>query len=228
MKKFFFILNILITATCFVGNYFYLTEGGLELKSFCSACFALLGIVNLVYALLSKRKNLRFHIFMAIGLILAMSGDIVLGFDFIIGASLFAAGHICYLIGHCLLMKISKPDIIISAVIFICAGLFLLFCPLLTFDTPIMQWVCFVYAFIISAMVGKAISNFIREKSFLTAVLALGSALFFFSDLMLVLDWFMGMGRISGLLCMSTYYPAECLLGFSVFVITAIDKKAQA
>ena len=64
-------------------------------------------------------------------------------------------------------------------------------------------------------MLGKAIGNFIREKNTVNGTIALASVLFFFSDLMLVFDWFAGGGRITGLLCMGTYYPAECLLAIS-------------
>lgn len=49
----------------------------------------------------------------------------------------------------------------------------------------------------------------------------IGSILFFFSDLMLVFDWFLSMGRIAGILCMSTYYPAQCLFAFSVYYAAA-------
>lgn len=218
MKKLFLTLNIILAAGVFTGNYFYLTEGGLLLKSLCSSGFALLGIINLIYTVIAKKKNVKFAVSMAVGLVLAMLGDIFLGFDFIVGASLFAGGHICYFIGQSFLQKVRVKDLAISAVIFLCAGSFILFCPLLTFDTPVMKWVCLAYAMIISLMVGKSISNVSNEKSVLTIVLAVGCVLFFFSDLMLVFDWFMNGGRITGLLCMSTYYPAEIMLAWSVFL----------
>lgn len=44
MRKIFLWLNILLTAAVFVGNYFYLTEGGLLLKGLCSGGFVLMGI----------------------------------------------------------------------------------------------------------------------------------------------------------------------------------------
>ena len=81
-----------------------------------------------------------------------------------------------------------------------------------------------MYALIISLMVGKAISNFVKERTVLTATVLVGSILFFFSDLMLVFDWFMGIGRIAALLCMSTYYPAECILAFSSWLNTKNSK----
>ena len=88
-----------------------------------------------------------------------------------------------------------------------------------------MQIVCLVYALIISLMVGKAISNFVKERTVLTATVLVGSILFFFfSDLMLVFDWFMGIGRIAALLCMSTYSPAECILAFSSWLNTKNSK----
>ena len=94
----------------------------------------------------------------------------------------------------------------------------LLFCPLLTFDTAIFRVVCIAYALIISLMLGKAIGNFLREKSAVTAVIAVASVLFFFSDLMLVFDWFIGLWSWTDHACMGTYYPALCLLALSMFL----------
>ena len=208
-------INLVLASLVFVGNYFYLTEGGLTLKAACSSGFALMGLINLIYALAIKAENLKFNVSMATGLVFACLGDIVLGFDFIIGAALFAIGHICYFISYCMLQRIVRRDFLIGGILFVLAGGFVLFCPLLEFPEQIMQIVCLVYALIISMMLGKAISNFYATKTILTTVILVGSVLFFFSDLMLVFDWFMGMGKIAGRLCMGTYYPAECLLGLS-------------
>ncbi len=217
-------VNIILALAVFTGNYFYLTEGGLLLKGLCSSGFALMGAVNLIYAFITRAENKRYSISLAIGLIFACLGDIFLGFDFVLGASLFAIGHICYFISYCTLYPIRKADLAVSGVIFAAAGIFVLFCPLLNFPNAVMQIVCVVYALIISLMVGKAVSNFIKERNLLTATILIGSVLFFFSDLMLVFDWFMGIGRIAGLLCMSTYYPAECILAFSSWLNTKTSK----
>lgn len=64
---------------------------------------------------------------------------------------------------------------------------------------------------------GKAICNFIRKPNALTAILAFGSMLFFLSDLMLVFDLFIGIWDWTGNLCMATYYPAQCLLAYTIF-----------
>lgn len=217
-QKILLAVNLIIASAIFMGNYFYLTEGGLLLKSLCSSGFALMGLINLGYAIAVKSPHLKFHIAMAIGLVFACLGDIVIGDSFILGAALFAIGHICYFISYCIFDRLRWLDLIISGVIFLCAGVFVMFCPLLEFPNLIMQLVCLVYALIISLMVGKAIAHFIRHKSLVTAVIFIGSVLFFFSDLMLVFDWFMNMGQIAGRLCMATYYPAECLLAFSSFL----------
>ena len=88
--------------------------------------------------------------------------------------------------------------------------------------------VCFVYALIISAMVGKAISNFIRERNLLNFILMVGAILFFISDLMLLLRWFMNLGEWAGTLCLATYYPAECILAYATFHYAAIQNKNKA
>ena len=109
MKKIFYIINAVIFAAVSVGNYFYLTEGGLWLKSLCSGGFALMGFVNLAYALFDKQKDIRFHLTMSLGLILAMLGDIVIGDSFVFGAGLFALGHVCFLISYCFIEKMGAP-----------------------------------------------------------------------------------------------------------------------
>lgn len=223
MKKTFAILNaLLIVAICF-GNYAFITEGGIKIKAVTSGLFALMGIVNLCYALLTKEKQLKFPIFMSIGLIFAMLGDIVLGYNFIIGAALFALGHVFYFICASVLMKIRKFDLIFIGILFLCAGSFVLFCPLLSFDAPVMKYVCFIYALIISFMTGKNIANCVKNPCPLMFIMAIGSVLFFFSDLMLVLDWFMDLS--TGTLCMATYYPAQFLLASSVFVKETIGER---
>ena len=224
MKKIIGIINALLVAAIFVGNYFYLTEGGLLLKGLCSGAFALIGLVNLCYALLKKEKDLRYPAAMAVGLVLAMLGDIFIGKNFVLGAGLFALGHVCYVIAYCFMMELRRRDLIFGGVIFLGAACFILFAPVLSFSAVYMRWVCFVYALIISMMVGKALSNVTREQTVVTIVLAVGSVLFFRSDLMLVFDWFTAAGSWTGKVCMATYYPAQCLLAVSSYLLLARKK----
>jgi uncharacterized membrane protein YhhN len=112
-------------------------------------------------------------------------------------------------------------DGIISGALFLGCLIFLLFCPWLTFDVPVFRVVCIVYAAIISTMLGKAVGNFLRERSGVSGIIALASGLFFFSDLMLVFDWFIGRWDWTSNACMGTYYPALCLLALSMFLYRA-------
>lgn len=210
-------VNTVVIAAIFILNYFYQLNGfDFTLKCICSGGFALLGIINLCYALISGQSNNAFYVGMASGLVLAMLGDVLIGYDFIIGAATFAAGHICFIVAYCFQHKTSLLDLLISGVLFLGALIFLLFCPLLTFEVPVFKAVCIVYALIISLMLGKAIGNFVKDKNAVTGVIAAASALFFFSDLMLVFDWFIGLWSWTSEACMGTYYPALCLLAFSM------------
>ena len=212
-------VNGLVIATIFVLNYFYQSDGfDFTLKCICSGLFALLGLVNLGYALKTKQGNTKFYVGMSAGLVLAFLGDYLIGYDFIIGAATFALGHVCFVVSYCFMQKMQKLDYIISGVLFLGCLLFLLFCPLLTFEVPIFRIVCIVYALIISTMLGKAIGNFIREKNTVNGTIALASVLFFFSDLMLVFDWFIGLWSWTDHACMVTYYPALCLLAFAMYL----------
>lgn len=226
MKKTFGILNLLLAIAILIGDVFYLTVGGLTIKMLCSCGFVVIGIVNLLYAVASKQEKLRYPIILQAGLILAMLGDYYIGSQFILGAALFALGHVCFFIGYAVRTGYQVRDLLVSAVIFVCAAAFLMFCPLLSFSEPLLRWVCLAYALIISLMTGKAVSDLMRERNKVSIVTAVGSILFFFSDLMLSLRWFGGMGTWSSVLCMATYYPAVILIAHSSYQLTS-NKELQ-
>ncbi len=212
-------VNTVIISSILILNYFYQSNGfDFTLKCICSGSFALLGIINLCYAITSKQSNKKFYVGMAFGLVLAFLGDVLIGYDFIIGAATFALGHVCFVIAYCFMQKMQKLDYIISGVLFVGSLIFLTFCPLLSFEVAVFRVVCIVYALIISTMLGKALGNFVRERNALTGTIAVASALFFFSDLMLVFDWFIGLWSWTDNACMGTYYPALCLLALSMYI----------
>lgn len=218
-------VNIAMIAAILVLNYLYQRNGFLfSLKYVCSAGFTLLATINLCHALVSKQGNKRFHIAMSIGLFLAFLGDVFIDANFILGAAAFAVGHICFLIAYCFLQKWRASDLIPSGILFLGALLFLLFCPLLSFDVPMLQVVCIAYALIISCMLGKAIGNLVKEHNVLTITIAIASALFFISDLMLVFSWFIGLWNWTNHACMGAYYPALCLLAFAMHVAIGREK----
>lgn len=223
MKKRFLLINLLLMAAIFVGNYFWHLHRSVELKTICTCGVALMGLLNLIYAQKAGERSLNFHAIMLAGMILSVGGDWFVTQIFVLGAALFALGHVCYFVSQRALNPGHRLDWIFSGVLFAAAAIFLLVCPLLDFSVPAFRWVCMVYALIISLMVGKALSSAIRKPSAVTIALAAGSVLFFFSDLMLVFDWFIDLWSWTDEACMSTYYPAQCLLAFSTFL--AVGKK---
>ena len=99
-----------------------------------------------------------------------------------------------------------------TLVMFLIALAILTFTPGLTFSDPAMRIVCYVYAVIISGMAGKAVSGFLRERTLVNGLLALGSVLFYFSDVMLLLAWFTGAGSWADTACLFTYFPGQGIL----------------
>ena len=225
-KKNMLTVNIAVIVSIFVLNFFYQSNGfDFTLKCICSGLFALLGLINLGYAWKTKQANTRFYVGMAAGLVLAFLGDYLIGYDFIIGAATFALGHVCFVVAYCLMQNMQGLDALISGVLFLGCLIFLLFFPGLTFEVPIFRVVCIIYALIISTMLGKAIGNFIRTRNAVTGTIAVASLLFFFSDLMLVFDWFIGLWSWTDHACMGTYYPALCFLAFAMILKAIANKR---
>lgn len=104
-----------------------------------------------------------------------------------------------------------------AAAIFLFAALYLQLL-VFRFGGAAMEAACIVYDAIISCMLGKALANWQREKDPMNAVLAIGSALFFFSDMMLVCGMFGSPAKVFDYLCLGTYYPGQLVLAAAVYV----------
>lgn len=227
MKKIFnvyTILNIVLVIAVLVGDVFYMLESELWIKALTSLGFVGLGILNVIYAKNHKSDKDKFIALMLIGLTFAMLGDIFLNIYFISGAVLFAIGHVFYFLAYCSLKKFKWTDLIAGALIFIPATLFITLAPIFNFDSIVMELVCIFYALVISCMVGKSITNLIRERSLLNLIVFIGSFLFMFSDIMLLINVFAQSSQVFGALCLGTYYPANCILAIAI----ALSSKKQS
>ena len=225
MKKSIKIFNTIMLALILLADIIYILMGQgvipctsithLIAKSITSGLFVLTGIVNLIYAIRHKTGYIKFSVVLFIGLIFAMLGDILLEIEFIVGAGLFAVGHIFFFISYNCIFRFRARDIIYGLAIFLPSLIVILFVPVLDYGGDLMLIVCTIYAYIISLMLGKALSNVIALGTSLTMIVLVGSILFFISDLMLLFNVFGGV-PLTGIFCLVTYYPAEFILAFSI------------
>lgn len=224
MKKqdIYFYINIAFSACIYVLNYFYQYNNfNFVLKCITSGLFAILALINTTYFIGTKldKGNLKFPIFMTLGAIFCFLGDAFIHESFVAGVVLFALGHVFYVCGYFMLQKFKKLDLIIGGGIGLLTGGFVAICPLLYFEAPVLQIACVVYAFILSFMVGKTISNFVSKKNVLNILLMVGACLFLISDLCLLICWFWHepVSRVFNHVCMGTYYPANVLFAYSIY-----------
>ncbi len=216
MSKTLKIINIVFAILIAIGDVFYITGDNVWVKGLTSALFVVLGTINLVYAIKNKTSNLKFCIIILVGLFFAMLGDILLEIEFIVGAILFAVGHVFFFVSYLQLVRFKWKDLLCALIIAIPSILIITLVPIFNFGGVLMEIVCVCYAVIISCMVGKAVSNYITVRSSLHLIILIGSALFFFSDLMLLFNVFGHVGKVFGVLCLLTYYPAEFILAYSI------------
>jgi len=230
MKKSFITSNAIVLTLMLIFDIWYMFGGGLFAKSIASIMFVIAGLINFNYCIKNK-SDLKFPKWMLVALTCAMLADILLVINFYLGVVVFAIGHVFYFVSYCMLEKFNRKDLICGSGVFAVALSVILFTPFLEFGNTFMKSVCCAYALIISLMVGKAISNLLKEKNAIYMTIVIGSILFFVSDFMLMLDKF---GNIPGTsyLCLGTYYPAQFILASSIFIYSAInlleDKKDVA
>lgn len=222
-KKVFAWLNGMFGALVLIGMTCYLNWGGRDMKAICCATFVLLSGVNLVYSL-STGAGRKYAVIMFLGAVFGWLGDVLLGVNFILGAGMFAIGHVLYVAAFYSIDRVKKTDIMLTGAILAGTAALILLYPKFDFGGALMQSVCLIYGLIISCMVGKAVSGGVREKSLPMIVMAVGSVLFYFSDLMLVLRYFADAPWIADRLCLLTYFPAQGLLASSVYFYVNKEK----
>ncbi len=226
-KIIFIILNVLVICAVMYWDFMYYEHGKTWRKGTASSMFVLLGAVNLIYALANKAVNLKYPAVMTIGFIFGMVGDIVINYTFIPGAALFALGHVFYFAALCCLIPFGKMDLLTAGILTLVSEGVLLLCPIFNFDDNVIKIICCIYGVIISFMFGKAVSNLIRVRNLQNVLIVIGCFLFYFSDLMLVFDWFSEMNEYADELCLFSYYPAQCFLGAAMF-FTAMKSRRGA
>lgn len=215
MKKKFIIANLIMLLLILSLDICYMINGGLFIKGITSSIFVITGIINIIYCI-NNKINLEYPKKMIYALICTMIADVLLGINFYIGTITFAIGHILYFRSYSKLIKKNRDDFKIGILISVISLIIILSLPFLNFESIIMKCVCSTYAIIISFMIGKAISNLIKENNVTNRIITIGSILFFISDFMLMLDVFGGIS-VTSYLCLATYYPAQFILAFSIF-----------
>ena len=221
--KLFIGLNILFLILTIITDVLYINNGNpYTFKTLASVTFVVWSLINLVLMLVFKNKlNKKFMIFMFIGQIFACLGDIFLIFDFILGAAFFALGHILFFISYLFLQKFKWWDLLYIAVAILVSVVIILISGVNFGDLGVLVY---IYAFIISAMVGKSATLFRGNKMIALTIFA-GSLMFFLSDMFLMFCVFGNMGVIFDILCLAFYYPAEFVLASSIGVVGLCSKE---
>ena len=208
------IILLLCAAACLVC---YDIFGGLWLKGVTSSWFVLLGAVNLWAARQLPWKNRRVLILIEAGLFCGMCADVLLGIVFFAGVGVFALGHVFYLVAFYFLERFRLRDLVMSlpaaaVSIFLVVGT-----PWIHVEDPVMRAILIVYALIISAMLGKAVSNLVSQSDTFRWLLAIGCIMFWFSDLILLMDMFGTSSRLTWILCSYSYWPAQNILAHALY-----------
>ena len=217
-KKTINIINAILIAISFALSVVYDRLGNpYVFKSLATGWFLIVAVFNFIVAIKQENKPKAYKILMLIGLVFAAAGDIFLikNSTFVLGAMLFAVGHVFYLSNFFVLHKFKIRDLFIFAGLFGVCLLIILLYPNFNFNG--MFAIIIVYALIISAMLAKAISNcFEKQYQKQNIAIAVGALLFFISDVCLLFYVFGGAPVWVDSICLFTYYTGQGLLASSL------------
>ena len=214
----------------------------LYLKTIASTLFVLLGIVSLHHAvteyiyleiLNEQLVNKLIGGFLIItALIFCLIGDIILGMPRISelkrdrlpvivgGATWFFLGHAIYCVALITLFRFSSwvfAIIIPLSLFYTFANK--LFGPL---DYKKLTVGILLYSLVESLSLALCIMALISHSSTATLLLTIGFTLFYFSDMVLMHNYFGEKRRINSILCHASYFPAQILIALSIYFLTII------
>ena len=217
-RKIIFWTNAIVALIVLTLNILYLFVWHTHtlIKSGNCVLYVLLGILNFVaFYKDSPKKSRLVSLFVTLGLLFGMLGDILLGKNFIVGAVLFALGHIFYLSSFVCIKKYGAKDLLVLLALMALVAIVLL---VPSFDFGKYLPIIVGYAIVICTMTSKAISNLIfGQKNIQNILLCIGATLFFISDLMLMLYNFGSPIKVFDYLCLLTYFPAQIIFAISIF-----------
>ena len=219
-------LNIILFIIMMIFDCTYIFTEELLFKTIASTMFVSLGLINFIQCFKNK-KDLEFPIWMLTALIYAMVGDVLLGLHFSIGVIVFGIAHIFYIISYSKLNSFIPRDFFNAAIISIIIPLPIIFILLDTVYINISLVIlgC-IYVVILSGMLGKAISNLVRERNSVNITITIGALLFFISDMCLILNMFGGIS-FCRYICLITYYLAQFLLSFSLLKFSYVEEISE-
>lgn len=220
-KKTINIINVILIAIQFALAVVYdRLVNPYVFKSLATGWFLVIAIFNFIVATKQKNSPKAYKFIMLIGLIFAAAGDIFLiKMDtFVLGAALFAVGHVFYLANFFVLHKFKLRDLFIFMGLAVVCMLIILLYPNFNFNG--MFALIVIYALIIATMLAKAISNcFEKQFRAQNIAIAVGALLFFISDVCLLFYVFSGAPLWVDSICLFTYYTGQGILASSLYFV---------
>ena len=231
-------VSLILIGVAIVLLVFYLREKikAYTLKEvFLKAIISLLFVSVGVYNYIVNKENHYLKIFIIIGLIFGLSGDVFLDLKYVyrdkenlftyLGFVVFALGHICFIIAMISTVSFSVPVLYIIIPILISmiigAGILVLAKPL-KLDFKDKKVIVLLYSLCLfnTPLIAISLSIYLGFASNFLIMMAIGGVLFAASDLILSQTYF-GEGHekpIDFILNYLTYYSAQFVIAMSLFI----------
>jgi uncharacterized membrane protein YhhN len=187
-------------------------------KSIASLAFVALGLRTITSCELPVPIWDDYQRYIVIGLVLGMAGDIALlgksNTAFIAGLGVFLLGHVAYIVAFA---KLAPPSTWPSATALVpiavaAIALALLWPRLGSMRVPVIAYVLTIVTMMIAAFAASTV-ELVPERT--RALLLVGAALFFVSDLAVARDKFVGASFINRAWGLPAYYAGQLLIAWS-------------
>lgn len=203
---------------------------GVEVKSLVSVCY----ISTAAITLLERPENYKFGLFIIIGGVMGLLGDVYLDQKWIhlnhkdkyliLGFLNFGIGHVFYITASVTNAQLKISDMIIPVVLALGVSVFNEFlAKFLDQDYGKFRWIVFAYSFILALMMTTAGAAFFKTRAVAYLIFAIAGVSFLLSDVVLSAIYFtrgerkVTVGRF--VINIVTYYIAQYLIAITPYFI---------
>lgn len=217
-------MKIVLGLLCILGQYLYVRSTfkknysfGLICKSVASVCFLLLGVIGY------KTYSINFNLYLLIGFIFDMIGDVLLGLRrlllhdvmFFVGTIAFMVGHIFYVLA---LNSVINKGFMLCLLIGIAIGVALYIHFVSNCKIPnAFKKIGVIYTSLLSIILVLSIRHYIENPIGCNLLFMIGSIFFSISDYVLIYNSFGKKKWWMHPLYSSMYYIGQLIIAYSMF-----------
>lgn len=217
MKKLLIVLNIFFPVLALTCATFYSINGEMWLKWMSGLGFVLQGIINFIFLIRFRPDKKLYGILMLAGLILSYFASMLIHYYIVWTMILFALVSILLYLSNSLIICVKPVDFVYGICIAIPMMFLMIFSGIFGFVTVWVEVFVILYVVLISLVLGKTISNIVRERNVITSIQFVSTLLFYAANFIMLCNAFSKVSHFIMIVFTGLFVISHFMYSYTVF-----------